>query len=162
MPHLTCDWAHSADVKHLKTAINTTVSNSSYNKASTVLFSVYNIHSLWERFRVHTPVTAACELKTDLALAESEESFVRYNHLFNPSFHYFDGNSTTLPTASLQRIYKEAILNVTDIFLDPRNFTSLIKEHRTSHPTATRETAPTPTETGMCSSFGTRACVLMV
>ena len=127
MPHLTCDWAYSADVKHLKTAINATVSNSSYSKVDTVLFAVYNIHSLWERFRVHTPVTAACELRTDLSLAESEESFVRYNHLFNPSFHYFDGNSTTLPTASLQRIYKEAILNVTDKFLEPRNFSSLIK-----------------------------------
>lgn len=86
--------------------------------------TVYNIHSLWEKKREHSPLV--CELRTNMTLAESEESRVRYGHLFEPSFKNFDGYSTTSPLANVQRIYRESLMNVSDFF-PLRPFPTMIK-----------------------------------
>jgi len=136
-PHLECDWtwgehlhrlhlehgnyaAHgsfSGDPAPATTAKEVIVNNS-------VSIGVYNIHSLWEKKREHGPLV--CELRTNMSIVESEESRVRYGHLFNPSFKNFDGYSTTSPQANIQRLYKEALMNATEFF-PMRNFSSLIK-----------------------------------
>ncbi len=64
------------------------------NNVTTV--SLYNIHYLYQVHRKHEP--DHCELPTDLTMAESEESFVRFGFLFNASFGNFDGiQYTQLP-----------------------------------------------------------------
>lgn len=74
--------------------------------------------------RDHKP--PMCEFPTNLTMAESEESRQRYNGLFEPSFKHFDGTSTTQPTSSVQRVYKEAFLPESD-FVPRRPFKELIK-----------------------------------
>jgi hypothetical protein len=85
---------------------------------------MYNIHSWWEKTR--DPKPAICELHTNLTMAETEESFVRYGYLFDAAFKNFDGYSSTHPHSNLQRIYLETFLNESH-FLPLRNFSSLIK-----------------------------------
>jgi hypothetical protein len=46
-------------------------------------------------------------------MAESEESFGRFGHVFEKSFPLFDGNSTTNPTSSVPRSYISS-LNVSE------------------------------------------------
>ena len=91
---------------------------------NTVSLALYNIHSLWEKKREHYP--PVCELRTNMTLAESEESRVRYGHLFDPSFKNFDGYSTTSPHAHVQRIYTEALMNATE-FYPTRAYNKMIK-----------------------------------
>jgi hypothetical protein len=95
--------------------------------ATVLTVGVYNIHSLWQSTRRHFPDT--CNFRTNITLAESEESSVRFkNSLFDSSFKYFDGSSTTHPTSSIQRVYHHAHLNQTiKINENFVNFTSLIK-----------------------------------
>lgn len=90
----------------------------------TYTISVYNIHSLWERKKEHHP--AICELRTNVTMVESEESKVRYGHLFGPSFKNFDGYSTTSPMSHLQRVYSEVFLNETEM-LPNKPFAKLVK-----------------------------------
>jgi hypothetical protein len=86
--------------------------------------ALYNIHYLWEKFRDTKP--AACELNTELMMAESEETRIRYAQLFDQSFKNFDGYSTTHTSSHVPRVYIEAVLNDTH-FLSLRNFSSLVK-----------------------------------
>lgn len=90
----------------------------------TYTVSLYNVHSLWERKKEHHP--AICELRTNVTMVESEESKVRYGHLFNPSFKNFDGYSTTSPTSHLQRVYSEVFLNETE-FIENKPFAKMVK-----------------------------------
>lgn len=90
----------------------------------TYTISLYNIHSLWERKKEHHP--AICELRTNVTMVESEESKVRYGHLFGPSFKNFDGYSTTSPMSHLQRVYSEVFLNESDM-LPNKPFAKLVK-----------------------------------
>ena len=99
-------------------AEETVVSNS-------ISVGLYNIHSLWEKKRDHFP--ASCELRTNFSVAESEESSVRYGHLFNPSFKNFDGYSTISPSAHIPRVYRESMMNKTDFVEPVKNFSRLIK-----------------------------------
>ena len=92
---------------------------------NTISVGVYNIHSLWEKKRDHYP--AVCELRTNISIAELEESAVRYGHLFTPSFKNFDAYSTVSPQAHIQRIYRESMMNQSDFVNPIKNFTSLIK-----------------------------------
>ena len=96
----------------------------SFHRHPAISVALYNIHS-WKMISKSPHKPAYCELPTDLNIAESEESHSRFHNLFDSSFPYFDGNSTTWPSSSIPRAYVSA-LNVTE-FLPQRPFNSLIK-----------------------------------
>jgi len=58
---------------------------------------------------------------------ESEESTVRFRRLFSASFPGFDGNSTTHPTATIQRSYIGTGIFNASTFIPLRAFGSLIQ-----------------------------------
>lgn len=118
---IACDWTHSEHIKQLRDNLYFTKDR---DGIPTVSLSLYNIHSLWERIRVTHPLH--CELKTNLTMAETEESKVRYGYLFDQAFHNFDGYSSTSPNSAVQRVYAETFLQNSS-FLVMRNFSSLIK-----------------------------------
>jgi hypothetical protein len=70
--------------------------------------ALYNTHSLWEKFRVCYPIN--CDWQTDLTMATSEESHIRFKYQFDRMFQNFDGNSTTHPYSTIQRINNEATM----------------------------------------------------
>lgn len=140
---LRCEWSYADHIARLKQymashqqqqqqqqqqaggASENANANANANGNGTITVAVYNIHSWWEKKREHRP--ASCELRTNLTMVESEESRIRYNHLFEPSFKYFDGHSTTHPQASVQRIYNEVRINSSEFVDTYYNFSSLIK-----------------------------------
>jgi len=137
-PEINCEWSYADHISKLKQyyaaqqpSFETPSLSMSWNDSvsratnGTITVSVYNIHSWWEKKREHRP--ALCDLHTNLTLAESEESRVRYNHLFEPSFKHFDGYSSTSPLSSIQRIYNEVRINSSDFIDDYYNFSTLIK-----------------------------------
>lgn len=129
------NWSIYKDPHHNKNATETWLQNAPveeeqkesaqhYKVNGTYTMSLYNVHSLWERKREHHP--AICELRTSVTMVESEESKVRYGHLFGPSFKNFDGYSTTSPSSHLQRVYHEVFLNETD-FIENKPFAKMVK-----------------------------------
>ena len=127
-PELRCEWSYADHVGKLKQyylAHQQLFEPPSQSSNGTITVSVYNIHSWWEKKRDHRP--AVCELHTNLTLVESEESRVRYNHLFEPSFKHFDGSSTTHPFSTIQRIYNEVRINSSEFVQETFNFSSLVK-----------------------------------
>ena len=124
-----CNWIQSSDINVLKEKfgeINAIRKHSDYNNNNTFLtLALFNVHSLWDKFRSHHPIN--CDWKTNLTMACSEESGVRYNHIFNHSFPNFDGYSTNHPSASVQRIHKIAYFTENDINVHLYNFSYLIK-----------------------------------
>jgi Glycosyltransferase family 10 (fucosyltransferase) C-term len=129
-PDMRCEWSYADTIAKLKQYF--AAHEASFlppapdgSRNGTITMSVYNIHSWWEKKREHRPAT--CELRTNMTLVESEESRVRYNHLFEPSFRYYDGTSTTHPSSSVQRIYHEVRINSSDFVQEFYNFTSLVK-----------------------------------
>ena len=66
--------------------------------------SLYNIHT-WNTISKFPHRPATCILNSTLSMAESEESYGRFQRLFDSSFVHYDGNSTTLPTSSVPRVY---------------------------------------------------------
>ena len=130
---IPCDWAYADDIKNLREKeqadlndplhsvwihsnlhhhnhhngliqrYNNKTTGYYFNSSETITVAVYNIHSWWQKTRSYSP--SNCELPTNFTLAESEESFVRYSHLFGPSFKNFDGFSTTSPTSHVQVVY---------------------------------------------------------
>lgn len=141
--NIYCEWVVSDHIKHLRDNLKTFTPHIIHNAPVTTL-SMYNIHSWYEKVRDTKP--AICELKTNLTMAETEESFVRYSGLFDQAFKNFDGFSSTHPTAAVQRIYKDALFNVSDL-VQVQNFSSLIKGasyvasdcHRHDHANARRD-----------------------
>jgi hypothetical protein len=119
----------SGDFKcsHTKCSIETTTTNQkefilpnihekvlnftkSQDYLKTLTVSLYNIHT-WGTISKWPHKPATCILKTNVTIAESEESFGRFNHLFKSSFPQFDGNSTTNPTSSIPRFYLASLNN---------------------------------------------------
>jgi hypothetical protein len=121
--NLHCEWTHADHIATLRDRYYG--KNIQYHDNHTVSLALYNIHSWWEKMRWVHP--ANCELPTNLTMAESEESRVRYNSLFEPSFRNFDGISTTSPTSAVQRVYHEAFLYELNLTKPFYNFTSLVK-----------------------------------
>lgn len=80
--------------------------SSSNVNALPLTVSMYNIHT-WKALQHSTWPTPPdiCSLPTHFTIAESEESFGRFGHIFRDSFKFFDGNSTTSPYSSVQRTY---------------------------------------------------------
>ena len=118
-----CIWRHADHLKTLKQKYID--SDIDYSNNKSISISLYNIHSWWEKTRTHHP--ASCELHTNLTMVESEESQVRYNHLFEPSFKHYDGFSTTNPLSSVQRIYNDAFMYDLNTSIPVFNHTTLIK-----------------------------------
>jgi hypothetical protein len=142
-PNMHCEWTWAEHLNRLRVEHNNYLKRGSFDMSdptpilplnenkhekisinNSVSLGLYNIHSLWEKKRDHYP--AVCELKTNLNVAESEESSIRYSHLFNPSFKNFDGYSTISPKANIQRIYLQAMMNTSDM-INLKPFSKLIK-----------------------------------
>lgn len=123
--NIQCIWTHSDHLRILKQKwYDTSLEMKSHSNVITL--SLYNIHSWYEKTRSNHP--AVCELHTNLTMAESEESKIRYGHLFNPSFPNFDGTSTTNPASNVQRVYTEAFLYDVNASIPLKyNFSSLVK-----------------------------------
>ena len=104
---IECEWLYHDNQSFFKSVLPM-VSNMKRNDKSTVTVAMFNIHTLWEKFRLKYP--NSCEWPTNLTMATSEESDHRFHHIFNASFHNFDGYSTTHPSSSVQRIYDAAYM----------------------------------------------------
>ena len=120
--NIRCEWFYSDHLKHLRDNLYET--NLTEHGIPTTTLSLYNIHYWWEKTRDTKP--AICELRTNLTMAETEESKIRYFQLFDQSFKHFDGYSSTHTSSAVPRVYIEAFLNNSQ-FLPMRNFTSMIK-----------------------------------
>jgi hypothetical protein len=121
-----CEWTYSDDLTVLRNRyIKTNFQPPGSGENGTVTLGVYNIHSWWERHREHGP--SVCELPTNITLAESEESRVRYHMLFDPTFKFFDGFSTTHPTSHVQRVYESVFINASQFIGPMHPFSKLIK-----------------------------------
>lgn len=70
-----------------------------------ITVSLYNIHTWREITRRWPQSPDRCNLPTHFTMAESEESFGRFGHIFHKSFPLFDGNSTTHPKSTVPRSY---------------------------------------------------------
>ena len=77
---IKCDWVNNDNMKILSESYLNFTKENLYSANDAVTIAVYNIHSWWERMKVHGP--SLCDLPTDVNLAESEESRVRYHMLF--------------------------------------------------------------------------------
>ena len=97
-----CEWVNHSNQSYLKELWGKTVK-------TTTTVALYDIHSLWESYHAVYPMN--CEWPTNLTMVSSMESHNRCNTLFNASFKNFDGNSTTHPTSTVQRIYDSAYLH---------------------------------------------------
>eukprot|EP01040_Poterioochromonas_malhamensis_P001006 gene1006-1067_t len=86
--------------------------------------SMYNIHSLSEKYRVLHPLP--CFISTNISLYSTQESTFRYREEFRVAQHNFDAYSSTHPQSNIQRVYESAILWEEGL-LPLQNFSSLIK-----------------------------------
>lgn len=118
-----CEWTVADQVKRLGENLASFTPKTLYGNP-TISVGVYNIHSVWEKFRDAKPFD--CDLRSNLSFAESEESFVRYHQLLQAGIDNFDGFSSTSPKSAVQRIYKDAIFQKHEL-LPRNNFSSLVK-----------------------------------
>ena len=109
---MKCNWEYSGNLTHLIDSYNTHKIQQQRSDSHAVTVAMYHIHTLWNQQKQNIPIS---KLKTDLNLACSEESrkHPRHSALFAISFRNFDGYSTTHPSSTIQKIYKEAYLNET-------------------------------------------------
>eukprot|EP01041_Mallomonas_annulata_P004570 gene4571-9085_t len=107
----TCKWFSSYNIDELKEKSKNDI-RLSEDSHYLIKVAVYNIHS-WKEMGNHTgyPYGPSKQLITNLTLVESEESFSRFPKLFQTSFKFYDGYSTSHPNADVPRYYEEAILN---------------------------------------------------
>lgn len=120
----SCDWWQSDNMHHLQKMHDIVMLNNSVENPK-ITVAVYNAHSLWAKFASKVPLN--CAWRTNLTMAISEESSVRYHHLFNSTFPNFDGFSTNSPYSTVQRVHKGAYLRKADLKEEINNFTYLIK-----------------------------------
>lgn len=100
-----------------------------YNKfasSSAISVGLYNIHT-WGPKSSWPHYPDPCVLPTRLNMVESEESTVRFRKLFGASFPGFDGNSTTHPTATVQRSYVGTGIFNASFFIPLRPFHGLVQ-----------------------------------
>jgi len=100
---IQCDWLKSSNMTKLKLKFEDSV-----RRRNGTTLALYNTHSLLEKFRAYHPIN--CDWQTDLTMASSEESYIRFGGHFNRMFQNFDGNSTTHPHSTIQRIFNEATM----------------------------------------------------
>lgn len=118
--NVLCEFFHDKDLQSLSSIYKKAEESRS---SSTRTVSLYNIHYLHQSLRRTQPNHDL--LPTNLTIAESEESSVRYGYLFSVSWPHFDGYSTINPDSSVPRVYSQALLNASD-FLPLKPFDKLI------------------------------------
>ena len=123
--NMLCNWATSDNFHHLKMKYDDTMSPEKRKKKQILTAAVYNVHELYAKNSIRVPNN--CDWRTNLTLATSEESSVRYHYLFNRTFNNFDGYSTISPNSSVQRVYQDAYLRPDDFVTKINNFSYLIK-----------------------------------
>ena len=96
-----------------------------YALPEAITVGLYNIHT-WGPKSSWPHYPDVCALPTLLTIAESEESTVRFRKLFSASFSGFDGNSTTHPTATVQRSYIGTGIFNSSFFIPLRPFAKMI------------------------------------
>ena len=85
-PGIICEFFNDKNLKILSEIYNQAEESRS---PATITVSLYNIHYFHQSLRRNKP--DKCLLPTNLTMAESEESRVRYGFLFDNSFKFFDG-----------------------------------------------------------------------
>ena len=126
-----CEWTQTPHVQQLKEKFHHGLSSTSSNASSSeeshslITVAVFHVHSLKEKLNSRYPLN--CDWRTNLTMGCSEESGIRYGHLYNSTFPNFDGYSTYHPMASVQRIQKTAFFKEEDLRPNPHNFSYLIK-----------------------------------
>lgn len=123
-PNMRCDWSQSDNLHHLEQKHKSFISETGSN-SPIITAAVYNVHSLWRKHAARAPLN--CAWRTNITLATSEESTIRYHHLFNSTFPNFNGFSTNHPSSAIQRIHVGALLNPSDFRENMHNFSYLIK-----------------------------------
>ena len=116
-----CEWTQSPHVHQLKEKFHREV----LPDATTISVAVFHVHSLRDKLNSRYPLN--CDWRTNLTLGCSEESGVRYGHLFNATFPNFDGFSSYHPRSSVQRIQHVAYFKEGELRPTLHNFSSLIK-----------------------------------
>ena len=96
------------------------------NKEKSTTVSLYNIHT-WNMISKWPHQPANCALSTDLSMIESEESHGRFQRLFDVSFPFYDGNSTTSPSSSVPRVYYQGKFKESSYLLMTKPYDHLIK-----------------------------------
>jgi hypothetical protein len=119
-----CYWVQSGSMNHLEVDFNKMTSTAG-SSTSVITVALYNAHSLWNNHHTRFPLN--CDWKTNFTMASSEESNIRYHHLFNNTFNNFDGYSTNHPGSTVQRIHRGAFLKTTDLKTNIYNHSSLVK-----------------------------------
>ena len=124
-PNMLCNWATSDDFHQLKEKHDDAMSPEKRKNKQILTAAVYNVHELYAKNSLRVPTN--CDWRTDMTLATSEESSVRYHYLFNRTFNNFDGYSTISPHSDVQRVYHDAYLRPKDFIQEMHNFSYLIK-----------------------------------
>lgn len=126
--------AKSDHLNNLQDKFNQRISD--INRYNKVVVALYNIHT-WGSYSKWPHAPSQCAIgragggegtgaaQRAFTLAESEESHGRFGKLFTNSFRWFDGNSTTSPFSSIQRVYFRGF-NESE-FLPLKPFDALIK-----------------------------------
>jgi hypothetical protein len=123
--HIKCDWIISDQLKNLQTAVEHSWSLHRTSHHPMITVGLYNIHSLWEKYRDLKP--QACSLSSvNLTMYETEESVARFAWNFNNANPHYDGYSSPHPNSTVQRVYLDAFLNESS-FHPLKNFSALIK-----------------------------------
>jgi hypothetical protein len=124
--HIKCRWFTSHDLSILNTNLTDLTMKLEEDMTSPPLLtlSMYNIHSLSEKYRVLHPLP--CFISTNISLYSTQESTFRYREEFRVAQHNFDAYSSTHPQSNIQRVYESAILWEEGL-LPLQNFSSLIK-----------------------------------
>ena len=124
-----CEWTQTPHIQQLKEkfhhGLSTTSNSSMEENHHVVTVAVFHVHSLKEKLNSRYPLN--CDWRTNLTMGCSEESGIRYGHLYNSTFPNFDGYSTYHPLASVQRIQKTAFFKEDELRPNPHNFSYLIK-----------------------------------
>jgi len=117
-----CEWTQSPHIHQLKEKFHRDVVTAA---DSPISVAVFHVHSMRDKLNSRYPLN--CDWRTNLTFGCSEESGVRYGHLFNATFPNFDGFSSYHPRSSVQRIQHAAYFKESDLRPTLHNFSSLIK-----------------------------------
>lgn len=124
-PNMLCNWTTSDDFHRLKTKYDEIMSPEKRIDKQILTAALYNVHDLYAKNSSKFPTN--CDWRTNVTLATSEESSVRFRYLFNRIFNNFDGFSTISPQSDIQRVYQDAYLRPSDFVQEMHNFSYLIK-----------------------------------
>jgi hypothetical protein len=124
-----CEWTQTPHLAKLEDKLHhgivVNVNGTERKPDRPITVAVFHVHSLKDKLNSRYPLN--CDWRTNLTLGCSEESGVRYGHLFNSTFPNFDGYSSYHPLSTVQRIQQAAYFTHSDLRPNPHNFSYLIK-----------------------------------